>query len=70
MGKASVLLLMSNDWSNLSNRTVDGQRTGLHRSVGEQRFVFVLLNITDGHGNLASYDMGTSTPLDRPPRCA
>lgn len=34
---------MPNDWSTLSNGT-----TGLHRYVGEQRFVFALLNVTDG----------------------
>jgi len=48
-----------NDWSTLSNGTVDGSPTGLHRYVGENRFVFVLLNVTDGHGNLVSYDLET-----------
>jgi hypothetical protein len=38
---------------------VDGTPTGLHRYAGEQRFVFVLLNVTDGHRNLASYDLET-----------
>ena len=59
VGKANTLLMTPNDWSTLSNGTADGEPTGLHRYVGENRFVFVLLNVTDGHGNLASYDMET-----------
>jgi len=57
VGKANTLLLTPNDWSTLSNGTVDGEPTGLHRYVGENRFVFVLLNVTDGRGNLALYDL-------------
>ena len=56
VGKANTLLVTPNDWSTLSNGTVGGVPTGLHRYVGEQRFVFVLLNVTDGHGDLASFD--------------
>ncbi len=59
VGKANTLLLTPNDWSTLSNGTVDGEPTGLHRFVGENRFVFVLLNVTDGHGDLVSYDLET-----------
>jgi len=57
VGKANTLLMTPNDWSTLSNGTVDGVPTGLHRYAGENRFVFVLLNVTDGHGNLVSYDL-------------
>lgn len=42
VGKANSLLLTPNDWSTLSNGTVDGTPTGLHRYSGENRFVFVL----------------------------
>ena len=52
VGKANSLLLTPNDWSTVSNGTVDGEPTGLHRYAGENRFVFVLLNVTDGHGDL------------------
>jgi len=34
-GEANTLLLTPNDWSTLSNGTVDGEPTGLHRFVGE-----------------------------------
>jgi len=57
VGKANTLLMTPNDWSTLSNGTVDGSPTGLHRYAGENRFVFVLLNVTDGHGNLALDDV-------------
>ena len=57
VGKADTILVTPNDWSTLSNGTVDGAPTGLHRYVGEQRFVFVLLNVTDGDGDLVSYDL-------------
>jgi hypothetical protein len=59
VGKANTLLLTPNDGSTLSNGTVDGEPTGLHRYVGENRFVVVLLNVTDGRGDLASYDLET-----------
>jgi len=59
VAKSNTLLLVPNDWNTLSNGTVDAMPTGRHRYVGEQRFVFVLLNVTDGHGNLASYDLET-----------
>jgi len=42
VGKANTLPMTPNDWSTLSNGTVDGEPTGLHRFVGENRFVFVL----------------------------
>jgi len=42
VGKANTLLLTPNDGSTLSNGIVDGEPTGLHRYVGEQRFAFVL----------------------------
>ncbi len=61
VGKANTLLLTPNDWSTLGNGTVDGEPTGLHRFVGENRFVFVLLNVTDGHGDLVSYDLESRT---------
>jgi hypothetical protein len=35
VGKANTLLMTPNDWSTLSNGTVDGEPTGLHRYVGE-----------------------------------
>src|SRR5437867_8875840 len=59
VGKANTLLMAPNDWSTLSNGTVDGRPTGLHRYAGEQRFVFGLLNVTDGHGDVGSYDFET-----------
>ncbi len=57
VGKANTLLIVPNDWSTLTNGTVDGVPSGLHRYVGEQRFVFGLLNVTDGDGDLVSYDI-------------
>jgi hypothetical protein len=59
VGKANTLLMTPNDGSTLSNGTADGEPTGLHRYVGENRFVFVLLNVTDGHGDLVSLDLET-----------
>ena len=59
VGKANTLLVAPRDWSTLSNGTVDGTPSGLHRYVGENRFVFALLNVTDGQGNVASYDLET-----------
>ena len=59
VGKANTLLVTPRDWSTLSNGTVDGTPSGLHRYVGENRFVFALLNVTDGQGNVASYDLET-----------
>jgi len=47
-------LLTPNDWSGVSNGS-----TGLHRYQGEQRFAFVLLNVTDGNGDAMHVDMET-----------
>ena len=59
VGKANTLLITPGDWSTLSNGTVDGRATGYHRYVGEQRFAFALLNVTDGDGDVVSYDLET-----------
>ena len=61
VAKSNTLLFVPNDWPTLTNGTVDGVPTGRPRYLGEQRFVFVLLNVTDGNGNLASYDFETRT---------
>ena len=59
VGKTNTLIVAPNDWSTLSNGTVDGRPSGLHRYVGEQRFVFTLLNVTDGVGSALDWDMET-----------
>src|SRR5213594_2092707 len=57
VGKSNAILMVPNDWSTLVNGTVGGKPTGLHRYVGEQRFAFALLNVTDGAGNVVSFDL-------------
>ena len=56
VAKLNTRLLTPNDWSGVINGS-----TGLHRYQGEQRFAFVLLNVTDGYGNVAHADMETLT---------
>jgi len=52
VGKLNTLLLTPNDWSGVFNGS-----TGLHRYQGEQRFAFVLLNVTDAYGDKFHADM-------------
>jgi len=52
VSKGNTLLLTPNDWSGVFNGS-----TGLHRYQAEQRFVFLLFNVTDGRGDLFHADM-------------
>jgi len=60
LGKANTLLATPGDWSGVFNGS-----TGLHRYQGEQRFAFVLLNVTDGYGNVTATDFETTLGSSR-----
>ena len=60
LGKVNTLLATPGDWSGVFNGS-----TGLHRYQGEQRFAFVLLNVTDGVGNVTATDFETTLGATR-----